>query len=129
MGQIYAVSAAPHVKQKISVSSVMWQVALALTPALLAAVFFFGIQSLLLTIYGVLAAVITEAVIQKLRKVPITVTDGSAVVTGMLITFNLNVASPWWLPVVGSVFAIVIGKQIFGGLGWGFPFGVLDLRR
>ncbi|MFC1887655.1 RnfABCDGE type electron transport complex subunit D [Candidatus Cloacimonadota bacterium] len=117
MGQIFAVSAAPHVKQKISVSSVMWQVVLALTPALLASVFFFGIQSLLLTMYGVLAAVITEALIQKFRKVPVTVADGSAVVTGMLITFNLNVASPWWLPVVGSVFAISIGKQIFGGLG------------
>jgi len=117
MGQIYAVSAAPHVKQKISVSSVMWQVALALSPALLAAVFFFGIRSLLLTVYAVLAAVITEALIQKLRKVPIKVTDGSAVVTGMLLAFNINVESPWWLPVVGAVFAIAIGKQIFGGLG------------
>ncbi|KQC07370.1 MAG: electron transporter RnfD [Candidatus Cloacimonas sp. SDB] len=117
MSQIYAVSAAPHIKQKISVSSVMWQVALALTPALLAAVVFFGIRSLELTIYGILAAVITEALFQKIRQVPITVTDGSAVVTGMLISFNLNVASPWWLPVAGSVFAITIGKQIFGGLG------------
>jgi electron transport complex protein RnfD len=96
----------------------MWQVALALTPALLAGIFFFGIQSLLLTLYAVVAAVCTEAVIQKLRKVPVTVSDGSAVVTGMLIAFNINTASPWWLPVIGSIFAIAIGKQIFGGLGF-----------
>lgn len=118
MSDVYAVSAAPHIKQRISVSSVMWQVVLALTPALLAGIFFFGIQSLLLTLYAVVAAVCTEAIIQKLRKVPVTVSDGSAVVTGMLIAFNINSASPWWLPVVGAVFAIAIGKQIFGGLGF-----------
>ncbi|MCK4653476.1 MAG: RnfABCDGE type electron transport complex subunit D, partial [Candidatus Cloacimonetes bacterium] len=81
-------------------------------------IFFFGIQSLILTVYAVIAAVVTEAVIQRLRKVPVTVSDGSAVVTGILIAFNINSASPWWLPVVGSVFAITIGKQIFGGLGY-----------
>ncbi|MDO9578263.1 MAG: RnfABCDGE type electron transport complex subunit D [Candidatus Cloacimonadales bacterium] len=118
MSDVYAVSAAPHIKQRISVSSVMWQVVLALTPALLAGIFFFGIQSLLLTLYAVVAAVCTEAIIQMLRKVPVTISDGSAVVTGMLIAFNINSASPWWLPVVGAVFAIAIGKQIFGGLGF-----------
>ena len=118
MSDVYAVSAAPHIKQRISVSSVMWQVVLALTPALLAGIFFFGIQSLLLTIYAVIAAVCTEAVIQKLRGVPLTAGDGSAVVTGILIAFNINSSSPWWLPVVGAVFAIAIGKQVFGGLGY-----------
>ena len=118
MNDVFAVSAAPHIKQKISVSSVMWQVVLALSPALLIGIFFFGIQSLMLTLYSVVAAVVTEAVIQKLRKVPIAVSDGSAVVTGILVAFNINVASPWWLPVVGSIFAIAIGKQIFGGLGF-----------
>ncbi|HPR18563.1 MAG TPA: RnfABCDGE type electron transport complex subunit D [Candidatus Cloacimonadota bacterium] len=118
MSDVYAVSAAPHIKQKISVSSVMWQVVLALMPALLAGIFFFGIQSLLLTMYAVVAAVVTEALIQKLRKIPVTVSDGSAAVTGILVAFNINSASPWWLPVIGSVFAIAIGKQIFGGLGY-----------
>jgi electron transport complex protein RnfD len=118
MSDVYAVSASPHIKQRISVPSVMWQVVLALTPALLVGIFFFGIQSLILTVYAVIAAVVTEAVIQRLRKVPVTVSDGSAVVTGILIAFNINSASPWWLPVVGSVFAITIGKQIFGGLGY-----------
>jgi len=118
MNSVYAVSAAPHIKQKISVNSVMWQVALALLPALLVGIFFFGIQSLLLTLYSVVAAVTTEGIIQKMRKIPITVSDGSAVVTGILVAFNINVAAPWWLPVIGSVFAIAIGKQIFGGLGF-----------
>lgn len=118
MNDVFAVSAAPHIKQKISVNSVMWQVVLALIPALLVGIFFFGIQSLLLTMYAVAAAVITEALIQKFRKVPITVSDGSAVVTGILVAFNINSAAPWWLPVIGAVFAIAIGKQIFGGLGF-----------
>ncbi|MCF7858291.1 MAG: RnfABCDGE type electron transport complex subunit D [Candidatus Cloacimonetes bacterium] len=118
MNDVYAVSAAPHVKQDISVSSVMWQVVIALTPALLVSIYFFGFQTLLLTLYAVVAAVLTEALIQKFRKVPVTISDGSAVVTGILLAFNLNSASPWWLPVIGSVFAIAIGKQIFGGLGY-----------
>ncbi|MCF7912946.1 MAG: RnfABCDGE type electron transport complex subunit D [Candidatus Cloacimonetes bacterium] len=112
------VSAAPHLKAKnMTVKSVMWQVVLALVPAMLAAIFFFGLRSLVLTCYAVVAAVLTEYLIQKLRGVPVTITDGSAVVTGILLAFNLNVASPGWLPVIGSVFAIAIGKQVFGGLG------------
>jgi len=118
MNDVFAVSAAPHIKQKISINSVMWQVVLALTPALLIGIFFFGIQSLFLTIYAVAASVFTEALIQKFRKVPITINDGSAVVTGILIAFNINSSAPWWLPVLGSIFAIAIGKQIFGGLGF-----------
>jgi len=87
MTDVYVVSAAPHIKQRISVPSVMWQVVLALTPALLASIYFFGTKSLWLTLYGIISAVITEAAIQKIRKIPITVTDGSAVVTGMLVAF------------------------------------------
>ena len=118
MNGVFAVSAAPHIKQNISVSSVMWQVVLALTPALLVGIFFFGIQSLLLTLYAVVAAVTTETLIQRFRKVPVTISDGSAVVTGILIAYNINSSAPWWLPVIGAVFAIAIGKQIFGGLGF-----------
>jgi len=95
MSDVYAVSAAPHIKQKISVGSVMWQVVLALTPALLAGIFFFGIQSLVLTLYAVAAAVITEALIQKLRNVPVTISDGSAVVTGIYVVININTSSSW----------------------------------
>ncbi len=128
MNQPYAVSASPHLHDRISVSSVMWKVVIALIPALFASIYFFGINALLLTVYGVIAATLTEALIQKLRKKEVTIADGSAVVTGMLVSFNLNVASPWWLPVVGSVFAIAIGKQLFGGLGHN-PFNPALLAR
>jgi electron transport complex protein RnfD len=113
----FKVSAAPHLHDKTTVSNVMWQVVIALVPALIAAVYFYGINALFLTIYGVVAAVLTEYLIQKWRKVPVTVSDGSAVLTGLLLTYNLHAGAPWWLPVVGSVFAIAIGKQVFGGLG------------
>jgi len=128
MSNVYAVSAAPHLKQNISVSSVMWQVVGALIPALIAGIIFFGIQALLLTLYGVLAAVITEMLIQRWRGLPISIKDGSAVVTGILVSFNINSAAPWWIPVIGSVFAIAIGKQIFGGLGHN-PFNPALLAR
>ncbi len=118
MSDIYAISPAPQLKQNVSVKSIMWQVVAALTPALIAAVVFFGIRALLLTLYGVAAAVFTEAIIQRWRKVPVTISDGSAVVTGMLVAFNINAGAPWWIPVVGSVFAIAVGKQVFGGLGY-----------
>ncbi len=116
-GRIYNVSASPHLHDKSNVKSVMWNVVLALMPALIVAIYYFGIRALTLTIYGVLAAVITEAVILYLRKKPIVVNDGSAVLTGMLISFNIHAAVPWWIPVVGSIFAIAIGKHAFGGLG------------
>lgn len=128
MNKIFAVSPAPHLKEGHSVKSVMWQVVIALIPALIAAVLFFGINALLLTLYGVVAAVATEALIQKLRKVPITIEDGSAVVTGILVSFNIHANSPWWLPVVGAIFAIAIGKQVFGGLG-NNPFNPALLAR
>ncbi len=113
----FKVSAAPHLHDKSTVSNVMWQVVIALVPALIAAVYFYGINALMLTVYGVVAAVATEFLIQKWRKIPVTVMDGSAVLTGILLTYNLHAGAPWWLPVVGSIFAIAIGKQVFGGLG------------
>lgn len=113
----YSVSSSPHLHEGYTTTKIMWQVVIALLPALAASCWFFGWVSLFLTLVGVVAAVLTEALIQYLRKVPITVYDGSAVVTGMLLTFNVSASAPWWLVVVGSVFAIAIGKQVFGGLG------------
>ncbi|MEA1971752.1 MAG: RnfABCDGE type electron transport complex subunit D, partial [Candidatus Cloacimonadota bacterium] len=128
MNKIFAVSPAPHLKKKHNVSWVMWQVVIALSPALIASVLLFGINALMLTLYGIVAAVGAETIIQKLRKVPLTASDGSAVVTGILVSFNIHANSPWWLPVVGAVFAIAIGKQVFGGLG-NNPFNPALLAR
>lgn len=111
------VSPAPHLHDRSNVPSVMWNVVMALLPALAFAVYYWGWWSLALTLIGAFTAVGTEALIQKLRGVPVTVTDGSAFLTGMLLSYNISAGSPWWLPVMGSIFAIAIGKQAFGGLG------------
>lgn len=112
------ISTSPHFHEKIDVKIVMWSVVGTLFPALIAAYIFFGWYSIFLTALGVITAVATEALIQHFRKVPITISDGSAVITGLLLSFNLPPNAPWWLPVLGSVFAISIGKQVFGGLGY-----------
>jgi Na+-translocating ferredoxin:NAD+ oxidoreductase subunit D len=111
------VTPAPHIHDLTSVPWIMWRVVIALIPALIAAVWFFGWNSLLLTLYGATAAMLTEALIQKFRKIPITIADGSAFLTGMLVAYNVDANAPWWLPIMGAIFAIAIGKQVFGGLG------------
>jgi len=113
----FIVSPAPHLHDRTSIPNVMWNVVIALLPALVFAVYYWGWRSLWLTLLGALSAVLTEALIQKLRKVPITISDGSAFLTGMLLSYNISANSPWWLPVLGAAFAIAVGKQVFGGLG------------
>ena len=113
----YIVSPAPHLHDRTSIPMVMWNVVIALVPALVAAVWFWGFRSLLLTLIGAFAAVLTEAAIQRFRKIPVSVADGSAFLTGMLLSFNIHAGAPMWLPAVGAVFAIIVGKQVFGGLG------------
>jgi len=112
------VSASPHLHENVNVPKVMWTVVATLIPALVAAYIFFGWYSIFLTILGIASAVVTEAVIQVATKREVTISDGSAVVTGMLLAYNIPPTAPWWLPVVGAMFAIAIGKQIFGGLGY-----------
>ncbi len=116
--EIISVSSAPHIRGEDSTQRIMFSVVIALIPALLGSVYFFGTRALWLTFLAVITAVATEWVIQKLRKVEVTVSDGSAIVTGILLAFNLPGGVPWWLPVIGSFFAIAIGKQAFGGLGF-----------
>ncbi len=111
------VSSAPHIHEGTTVKNVMWNVVLALTPALIFSVYFWGIRALILSLTGAITAVLVEAVIQKLRKAPITVHDGSAFLTGLLLAFNIHVGAPLWLPIIGAIVAITIGKQVFGGLG------------
>lgn len=117
MDNSLTVSIGPHLKSKISTKRVMWAVNLALIPAGLAGAFIFGIYSLYIIIASVLSAVVTEWVILALRKKAVTLSDGSAVLTGLLLAYNLPPQVPLWLPVAGSFFAIAIGKQVFGGLG------------
>jgi len=113
----FTVTASPHIKSGNSVKKEMWLVVAALVPALIAGYIFFGIPAVVITSECVAACVLFEAIIQWLRKKPITVSDGSAVITGILLAFNLPSTVPWWLAVVGSAFSILVVKQAFGGLG------------
>ena len=92
-------------------------VVLSLIPAGIAGVYIFGLGAFQAIILGVVSAVITEMVLQLVTKKKVTILDGSAVLTGLLLAYNLPPNVPFWLPIIGSVFAISIGKQIFGGLG------------
>jgi electron transport complex protein RnfD len=112
------ISASPHVRDDVSVEKVMYGVVIALVPALVGSIYFYGMRAAFLTLLAVVACLLTEAVIQRMRGVPVTIRDGSALVTGILIAFNLPPGVPWWIPVVGSIFGIAIGKQVFGGLGY-----------
>ena len=111
------VSAAPHIRAEVSTKRIMWAVNCALIPAGAAGVFIFGIYSLYVMMASVLSAIVTEWVILTIRKKEIAVFDGSAILTGLLLAYNLPPGVPLWLPSAGAFFAIAIGKQVFGGLG------------
>lgn len=113
-------SSSPHIRHDETTQKLMLDVIIALLPALVASIFYFGYSSLILVVSAVVAAIVAEYSCQKFMNRPITVTDLSAVVTGMLIAFNLPSTAPWWVAAAGSVFAIVIVKQIFGGIGFNF---------
>lgn len=111
------VTSSPHIRHPDSVPKIMWSVLLALTPVLVASGSFFGWRAFYVTGLSVLTAVVCEAAVQRLRRVTVTVSDGSAVVTGILVAFCMPATVPWYVPVVGSATAILIAKHCFGGLG------------
>ncbi len=111
------VCTSPHLHKDESVNKIMWTVVLSLIPAGAAGVFIFGIKALWLIVLGIASAIITEGFLQILTKRKITILDGSAFLTGLLLAYNLPPNVPFWLPIVGSFFAVAIGKQVFGGLG------------
>ncbi|MDO4289454.1 MAG: RnfABCDGE type electron transport complex subunit D [Eubacterium sp.] len=122
------VSSSPHIRASHSTASIMQNVVVALLPALAVAGYVFGLRTLMLVAVCVASAVITEGVIQKLTKRPVTIGDWSAVVTGLLLALNLPINATWWMCVIGSVFAIAIVKQCFGGLGHNFMNPALAAR-
>lgn len=111
------VSSSPHIRSEETVQRIMLDVIIALLPATAASVYFFGMRALAITLVSVAAAVAAEAAIQKIRNKPVTVNDGSAVITGLLLALTLSPAMPLWMVAVGAVAAIGIGKQVYGGLG------------
>jgi len=111
------VTTSPHIRKDVSVKRVMADVLIALAPASLVGVYFFGFRSALVLAVCVVAAMAAEALTQKIFKWELTIGDCSAVVTGLLLGLNLPPGVPLWIAAVGSVFAIVIAKLAFGGLG------------
>jgi len=123
------VSAAPHLHNHAATTQhIMLDVVIALLPTAVAAVWFFGGSALKLIIVAVISAVAAEYIWQKITHKPVTVSDLSAVVTGLLLAFNLPANAPWWLAAVGSFLAIILIKQMFGGLGQNFMNPALASR-
>lgn len=110
----------PHLRSPQTTRNIMLHVSISLMPALLGAVYFFGIRSLYLTGLSVAVCVLTEYLWQKLTRQPVTAGDFSAVVTGILLAFNMPVTVPAWVIVFTAIFSILVVKQMFGGLGSNF---------
>ena len=112
------VSSAPHIKSPLTTQRIMYIVMLSLIPAGLAGIYIFGLSSLKIMLLCAISCMVSEFIFLRLRnKDPRTALDGSALLTGLLLAYNLPPEMPFWLPIVGGVVSIVIGKQIFGGLG------------
>ena len=116
----FVVSASPHLRDETTTQTLMKRVCFACIPAVLASVLIFGIRSLILICVSVAAAVAFEALWNLLRKQEQTVGDLSAVVTGILLAFNVPADLPVWMLVIGDFIAIIVVKQLFGGIGYNF---------
>ncbi|MFQ5647488.1 MAG: RnfABCDGE type electron transport complex subunit D [bacterium] len=111
------VSLSPHIRGMDSVSKIMLDVIIALTPTALVGIYYFGLPALEVIIVSVVSAMLAEGAMQKLLGKPSTLLDWSAALTGLLLAMNLPAGVPWWMAAFGAMAAIVIGKQIYGGLG------------
>ena len=121
-------TSSPHLRDHSSTQRIMQEVCLALLPAGIAGVIIFGWSALMLICVSVATCVLSEFVWEKLTKRTVTIGDWSAVVTGLLLAYNLPANAPWWLAVVGGVIAIVLVKQMFGGIGSNFMNPALTAR-
>ena len=117
MAEFYNVSSSPHVRAASSTKDIMRDVLIAMLPAAAFGVWNFGFYSLAVIILTVAAAVATEYVYCKVAKKPVSIGDYSAAVTGMILALNMPPQIPVWIPILGAIFAIVVVKQLYGGLG------------
>ena len=128
MDQMLHVSSNPHVRDKMTTSKIMQLVVLALLPTTLFGIYNFGLRALLVVVITVASSVFFEWIYDKLMHKKNTITDFSAVVTGLLLALNMPASIPLWMPVLGSAFAIIVVKQLFGGLGQNFMNPALGAR-
>ena len=122
------VSVSPHIRSKVSTSTIMRDVLIALCPALIAGIIIFGVRALAVAVVCVATAVFFEWAFEKICKRPNTVGDLSAAVTGLLLALNLPVDIPFWQAAFGSLVAIVVVKQLFGGIGYNFANPAITAR-
>ena len=121
-------SSSPHIRSSITTNKIMLYVVIAMLPACAFGVWNFGMPALIMLISTTVSAVLTEYIYEKLMHKPITIGDLSAVVTGMLVGMNMPSTAPWWMGALGSVFGILVVKQLFGGLGQNFMNPALGAR-
>lgn len=128
MSELLNVSASPHVRSKDSTKTIMRDVAIALVPAAGFGVYNFGFKAFLVLAVSIVSCMLTEYIYEVLMHKKITTGDYSALVTGLLLGMNLPASVPIWMPILGGVFAILIVKQLFGGLGQNFMNPALAAR-
>lgn len=124
----FIVSSSPHIKSNEDTSYIMKQVIIALIPAALASIYFFRLSALKVMVFCIIGSVVSEYLFQKISKKENTIYDYSAVLTGILLAFNLPASIPWWMCIVGSAFAIIVVKMVFGGIGHNFMNPALGAR-
>lgn len=128
MEETMKISSSPHIRDKETTTNIMGQVIVMLMPAAIFGIYNFGVSALITILVTVISSVVFEAGYQKLLGLKVTVKDLSAVLTGLLLALNLPPEVPLWLPVLGSFFAIIVVKQLFGGLGQNFMNPALGAR-
>lgn len=122
------VSNSPHIRGGETISKIMVHVLVALTPAIAAALWYFGLGALKVMVLCTVGCIVVEEIWNKCAKRPATWKDGSAALTGLLLAMNLSAGAPWWICILGALLAIGLGKQIFGGLGFN-PFNPALVAR
>lgn len=117
MNKLLNVSSSPHVRCSVNTQNLMLDVVIAMLPAAAFGVYNFGFHALLVLLVTSAVCVASEYVYEKLMHKPITIADGSALVTGMILALNMPPQIPVWVPALGGIFAIIVVKQLYGGLG------------
>ncbi len=128
MSDLMKVSSNPHIRSKVTTGNIMLAVVIALLPAAGFGIYNFGLDALILILITVATTVLTEFLYEKAMHKKVTIGDYSAVVTGLLLALNLPSSAPWWIGVIGGVFAILVVKMLFGGLGQNFMNPALGAR-
>jgi electron transport complex protein RnfD len=128
MKETYLLTTSPHIHNAESIPRVMYSVVIALIPAILVSIYYFGLSAFMIYAISIVSCLVFEAAAQKIMGRPITIGDGSILITAVLLAMNIPSTSPWWLVVIGALVAVVLGKQIYGGLGHN-PFNPVLVAR